>query len=199
MSYPLTFPSVGIVSIVPRLVHNNADSTSPFTGQQQIIKQSPAYWSFDLKIAPDYADDAVAFEVWLHSLQGTFGTFYFSYPVYPIQGTPLGTPLSGALAGDRLSIASTGWTASKTGLLLPGDWISFPNGEYKRVAQQVNSDGSGNATIHFFPEMRVAPTVGTAITTIGAKGIFRLTTEVIDMKIEALVNFGAQFVIREAF
>jgi len=199
MSFPLAFPSVGISKIVPRLIHTNAESTSPFTGQQQIVKQAPAYWSFDLTIVPQYADVAVAFEVWLHSLQGIYGTFYFDYPVYPLRGAPLGAPKAGALAGDRMSIASTGWTASKTGLLLPGDWIQFPNYEYKRVTTQVDSDGSGNATINFMPEMRTAPTAGTAITTTGAKGIFRLTTDIVNVTIEKLINFGATLVIREAF
>ena len=55
------------------------------------------------------------------------------------------------------SIYSTGWDATQTGLLLPGDYIQLEGPELKIVTESVDSDGSGNALITFEPPLRVGP------------------------------------------
>jgi hypothetical protein len=79
-----------------------------------------------------------------------------------------GTPLSNGATQSGASIITDGWTASVTGLLKEGDVITFAgvydvNFENKKqlgttlkqfvVTADVNSDGSGNATIAISPSI----------------------------------------------
>lgn len=201
MSFPLNFPATpAIQKHTLRLVSNNASSDSIFTNQQQIIERAGAYWSYNIVLPPMTLTTAQAWIAFLIQLRGKFGTFYFSDPDGNIiNGTPLGSPLAGTLAADRMSLASSGWTASKTGLLMPGDWISFANGEYKRVTAQVNSDGSGAATINFMPAMRTPVTGASAIQTTAAKGIFRMTLNDTEFNSDEMKHYGLSLSFREAF
>ena len=92
---------------------------------------------------------------------------------------------------------TSGWTHSQTGVLLKGDWISFSNYEYKRVMADVNSDGSGNATINFYPPMRSTVSGGTSIATTNAKGIFKLAVPDAEFTSDFLKYYNLNLIIVE--
>jgi hypothetical protein len=108
-----------------------------------------------------------------------------------------GTPLVNGAGQTGNSILTKGWTASVTGLLNPGDIVTFAgaNGVNPQnrqslgaprqfvVTQQVNSDGSGNATIPIsgpgglgivttgaFQTVTASPTNNGAVTVSGTAG-----------------------------
>ena len=89
------------------------------------------------------------------------------------KGKASGTPLVNGANQTGYSLASHGWTANKFGILLPGDYLQIGYRLY-RVTASVNSDGSGNATIPLWPNLRDLPADGTAIVTRNCKGLFRL-------------------------
>jgi hypothetical protein len=71
------------------------------------------------------------------------------------------------------SLITTGWTASRSGLLLPGDYIQIGY-RLHRVLDTVNSDSSGNATFEIWPSLREVVPTSTSIVTSNTKGLFRL-------------------------
>lgn len=178
-TYPLTMPTTPKPEeILHRLIRIQAKSISPYTGASQTYAHQGAYWQFQLNYPTMTQTNINAWIAFLLKLKGMVGTFYFSDPDPLLGNIYTSTPIvaAGGFDSDMCSVETSGWTASKTGLLLPGDWISFSNYEYKRVTTQVDSDGSGNATIYFEPRQRTVVSASTAIATgTSAKGIFKLS------------------------
>lgn len=100
-------------------------------------------------------------------------------------GVNSGTPLSNGATQSGASIITDGWTASTTGILKKNDLITFagvygvnpvpPNNVIGtgsdnlmtfRVTADVNSDGSGNATIPIDPPLTTTGVYATGSTTI---------------------------------
>lgn len=70
----------------------------------------------------------------------------------PPLGSPSGTPVVSGASQTGSTIATSGWSSGQSGLLLPGDHIKFAGlNLLYRVLSQVNSDGTGNATIEIDP------------------------------------------------
>jgi len=173
-------------------------STSPFTFKEQIVEHQGKRWEFTLQYPKMTQAAAQAWIEFILELNGKVGTFYFADPDGNCRGTCLGSPTVTAFASDKLSVTTGGWTATKTGVLLKGDWISFSNYEYKRVMADVNSDGSGNATVYFWPAMRSTVAGGTAIATTAAKGIFKLADPKTKFSSDFLKYYEMSLVIVEA-
>lgn len=200
MSYPLNFFTTVLPStVIHRFIKVQATSESIFTLASQTYSYAGKRLEFNLQYPPMSHANANAFIAWLLKLDGMVGTFYFSDPD-PLLGTGLGSPVvaAGGFASDMKSVATSGWTASKTGVLLPGDWISFSNHELKRVTDQVDSDGSGNATIYFEHPQRTAVSTGTAIALgTNAKGIFKLSDSNIEYSSDVLRHGRFSIAIKE--
>ncbi|HEV2324564.1 MAG TPA: carbohydrate binding domain-containing protein [Terracidiphilus sp.] len=71
------------------------------------------------------------------------------------------------------ALYTKGWPASVSALMLPGDQFQVGY-RLHRVCEQVNSDGSGNATISVWPSLRETPPDGTPLTLNRPQGLFRL-------------------------
>jgi len=84
------------------------------------------------------------------SMRGRYTTFTFipeshSAPLGVATGTPI---VSGSHSVGDLTIATTGWTASQTGIMLAGDILKFDNHtKVYMIALDADSDGSGDSTI----------------------------------------------------
>lgn len=153
---------------------------SPFTGQTQ-GQQWPGgdMLSGTATLPPLSLAQADAWISFLLELRGMANAFLLGDPLKATpRGTPAGSPAvdnSGAGGNAAMSQALTtkGWTASTSGLLLPGDYLQIGY-RLHRVLDQVNSDGSGKATIAIFPSLREIPADSGAVITTNPVGLFRL-------------------------
>ena len=94
-----------------------------------------------------------------------------------------------------------GCTASQSSYLAAGDYIQIgatASSQLYKVTQTAASDGSGNATLEIWPELRSSPADNAAITVNSAKGIFRLSTNEVDWSINEASIFGLTFPAVEA-
>jgi len=203
ISYPVTFPaSIGVSSINIRAKTVVGVSSSPFTGQQQVYKHQGQWWEAEVSLPPmkrDEAEQVVSFLIKMNGQYGTFlmGDFLSTAP----RGIGTGTPLvnGASQAGDEL--VTDGWTVSTTGILKAGDWIqlgSASTSTLHKVLDDVTSDGSGNATLNIFPNLRSSPGDNAVITISSPKGRWRLASNETDYAIDNASIYGMTFACIEA-
>ena len=178
ISYPLAIPSnpqtfarritIGFQVAVAR-------STSPFTYQQQIQEHDGQLLSAEITTQVLNREQASDWKGFIAALKGGVGTVLVGDTSYQgPYGNAGGTPkVNGTATRGATTIATKGWTNSITNILKRGDWIQIDQRLYM-VLQNVNSDGSGNATLDIAPRLREAHTNDTAIVTEAPKGLFRL-------------------------
>jgi len=179
ISYPLSLPtSIGIAQIELRATNAVAISRSPFTFQSQVHAYTGQSWQADVtlpSVRRDLAEDWVA---WLISLKGQLGTFYLGDPN---AATPRGSArdsdtilVNGAVSsGNTISIDSA--PASQTDYLKAGDYLQVGTQLFK-VLTSVDTNGSGEATIDVWPDVRTSISDDAAVTVQDTKGLFRLSS-----------------------
>lgn len=179
ISYPLALPSQRFRSFAWRERDVTADMDSPFTGQSQVIVWPGQWFECSLTLVAMKRAEAQAWDAWLTSLKGHAGTFLLGVPG---RSTPLGsaasvpgTPLvrGGDQTGDVLSI--DGLPNSATGYLKAGDYIQLGSSGAARlhkVLADVASNGSGQADVPIWPDLRSSPVDNAAVVVSGAVGLF---------------------------
>ena len=81
MAYPYTFPNITPKSIEFMAKSTVAKFTSPFTKRAQVVNyNSGQYWELNLQFPPLYGSNARVLSGFANSLQGQYGTFYFTLP-----------------------------------------------------------------------------------------------------------------------
>jgi len=203
ISYPVTFPaSIGVSSINIRAKTVVGVSSSPFTGQQQVYKHQGQWWEAEVSLPPmkrDEAEQVVAFLIKMNGQYGTFlmGDFLSTAP----RGIGTGTPLVNGASQSGDELVTDGWTVSTTGILKAGDWIqlgSASTSTLHKVLDDVTSDGSGNATLNIFPNLRSSPGDNAVITISSPKGRWRLASNETDYAIDNASIYGMTFACIEA-
>ena len=205
ISYPLSLPtSIGIAQIELRAINAVAVSRYPFTFSTQVHAYSGQSWQADVtlpSIRRDLAEDWVA---WLISLKGQFGTFYLGDPnaVTP-RGSARDTDtilVNGATSsGNTLAIDSA--PASRTGYLKAGDYMQVGTGTSRqlfKVLADANTNGSGQATVDIWPDVRTSIANNAAVTVENTKGIFRLASNEQAFSINEASIYGITFGAMEA-
>jgi len=182
-TYPLAFPTqTGIARVEITATDVVAITESPFTFSQQVVRHAGARWSATITIPPVKREDSEYWNSFLLRLRGKFGTFLLGDPngATPRGSAALaaGTPLvnGGSQTGNNLNI--DGLPASATGYLKAGDYIQLGTGASARlykVLEDVSSNGSGEATLNLWPDLRSSPADGATVVVSNAKGVFRLT------------------------
>lgn len=203
ISYPLSLPTTsGIMRV--RLVANDVVgvSQSPFTAVQQVYRYTGQFWEADITLPPMKRADAEYWISFLLKLNGPFGTFLMGDPngATP-RGIATGTPLVNGAGQTGNELITDGWTTSQTGILKAGDYIQLGTGATSRlykVLDDVNSDGSGNATLTVWPDLRSAPADNAAITVSNTKTTFRLNSAQTSWDINEATIYGLTFGAREA-
>jgi len=203
ISFPLSLPTTaGIMRV--RLVANDVVgvSQSPFTAVQQVYRYSGQFWEADITLPPMKRADAEYWISFLLKLNGPFGTFLMGDPNgATARGAATGTPLVNGAGQTGNELVTDGWTTSTTGILKAGDYIQLGTGATSRlykVLDDVNSDGSGNATLTLWPDLRSAPADNAAITVSNTKTNFRLTSAQTGWDINEATIYGLTFGAREA-
>lgn len=205
ISYPLSLPtSIGIAQIELRATNAVAVSRSPFTFSTQVHAYTGSAWQADVSlpsIRRDLAEDWVA---WLLSLRGQLGTFYLGDPnaVTP-RGSARDTDtilVNGATSsGNTLAIYSA--PLGQTGYLKAGDYIQVGTGTSRqlfKVLADVNTNGSGQATVDIWPDVRTSIANNAAVTVENTKGIFRLASNEQGFSINEASFYGISFGAMEA-
>lgn len=205
-SYPLALPThTGIASV--RLLARDVVgvSTSPFNFKQQVYRHQGQRWEADISLPPMLRADAEQWAAFLLRLRGAYGTFLLGDPngatARGSASTTPGTPLvAGAnQTGDELNI--DGCPTSATGYLKAGDYIQVGTGasaKLHKVLEDVDTDGSGAATLNLWPKVRTANADNAAITVSSAKGVFRLASNETSWDINQASVYGITFGAVEA-
>ena len=202
ISYPLSLPTTAGIAKV-RLTANDivGISQSPFTAAQQVYKYPGQFCEGDVTLPPMKRLDAEYWISFFLKLNGPFGTFLLGDPNGgTARGIATGSPAvnGGSQVGNEL--VTDGWTTSQTGILKAGDYIQLGSGataQLYKVLDDVNSDGSGNATLTIWPSLRSSPADDASIIVTNPVGVFRLTTPAA-WDIDEASIYGMTFGAREA-
>lgn len=178
ISYPLSLPSTTPQVARIDLVAYSAVgiTTSPFTFSSQRQEHAGMFFGANVSLPFMLRADAEEWIAFLLALNGPTGTFLMGDPAARTpRGTATGTPRVNGASQTGQTLITDGWTINITNILRKGDYIQLGNRLYK-VLLDVNSDGSGNATLDIWPRIRESPADDTAITTNNTVGLFRLTS-----------------------
>lgn len=161
---------------------NTSRGRNPWTLQDIVQVFEGEEWFGRVDVLPQDAADGRRLAAWVTSLRGTRGTFLLGDPaaVSPLgsaKDTP-GVPVVDGAGQEGATLAVRGLPLSAAGYLLAGDYIQLGTGATARlhkVLLDVDSDGSGDASIEIFPALHSSPGDGAAIVVDGAQGVFALT------------------------
>jgi len=199
ISYPLTVPNYTSFQSVSLVARNTvAISVSPYTQQQKIYQWRGQFWEVDVTLKPMKRADAESWNAFFLKLKGQVGTFYLSpdpngRSVRGSASSSAGSPIvDGSLSANSSSVDITNATASATGYLLAGDYISI-NNQLLKVLNDVNTNGSGSATIDIFPNIRTALSGSDVVTVQNAQGVFRLASN------EQSINIAENNIYQQGF
>jgi len=205
ISYPLSLPTtIGMANIELRTVNAVAYSRSPFTFAGQAHEYAGKMWQADVTIPPVRRDLAEAWVTFLVSLKGQLGTFYLNDPS---SVTPRGSArdsdtilVNGAVSsGNTIAIDSA--PLSTTDFLKAGDYMQIGSGTSRqlfKVLNDVDTDGTGAATVDVWPNVRTSIADNSAVTVESAKGVFRLASNETSWSVNQASLYGITFGAVEA-
>lgn len=182
-TYPLTFPTqTGVAAVEFTATDVVSVSQSPFTFSQQVVRHAGARWSATISIPPVKRSDSEYWNSFLLRLRGQFGTFLLGDPNGATPrgsaASAAGTPVVNGASQTGNELAIDGLPASAVSYLRAGDYIqlgSAASARLYKVLEDVDSNGSGEATLNLWPDLRSSPADGAAVVVSNAKGVFRLS------------------------
>ncbi len=206
ITYPLTLPTQTGIATVNLVARNTVGvSSSPFTYTQQIHKHQGQRWEADITLPPMKRADA---EVWISffmKLYGSYGTFLLGDPngatARGTASSAAGTPVINGASQTGNQLAIDGLPTSETGYLKAGDYIQLGTGstsQLYKVLDDVDTNGSGEATLTIWPDLRSSPADGATVVVANAKSIFRLSTNTTDWQINSAGYYAMTFGATEA-
>jgi hypothetical protein len=160
-----------------------ADVTSVFTGGTQVFQWPGAdMWSGTCTLPALTQVQANKWVAALLQCQGKTNAIQVGHPLGKvpggvIQGTPTVDGTVAVVVGSQI-LYTQGWVGTKSGLLLPGDYLQVGN-RYHMVLDTVNSDSSGKAQINIWPSLREIPVANAPVITSNAVGLFRLKSNTV--------------------
>ncbi|QDV34897.1 hypothetical protein [Tautonia plasticadhaerens] len=158
-------PKLGLVRCNFGLETNTQTYTSPLTRNTQRAILAGSRWIMTATIRRMRKDDQLA-RNWIAfflKCQGMGESFYAYDPDRKgSKGLQGGTPLVNGSFQSGTTLAIDGCTANVTGWARAGDYFSA-NGELKQLTADVNTNGSGQATLNFMPAWRGSPTDNSAV------------------------------------
>lgn len=204
ITYPLSLPSSppGLRNLEFGMNNVVGVGQSPYSGSQQAYDWMGEWWDVKGSLPPMVRADAERWIAWMAALRGRYGTFLLGDPLGKTpRGVATGTPLVNGAGQTGRSLVTDGWTPSITGILKAGDYIQLGTGTTTRlykVMQDVNSNGSGQATLDIFPILRESPADNAAVTKSSCKGTFRLTVNRRNWTVDVAQTYGLGFEAVEA-
>lgn len=199
ITYPLAFPtSFGLSSFIIGIDHAVAVVESEFTFEEQVQEHQGSKWEISGSLDLLTRDQAEEYNAFIRKLKGRLGTFTLT-PAG--SGTPrgvaTGTPLINGAGQTGNTIITDGWTNSVTGILKAGDYIQIGTGLHS-VLDDVNSNGSGQATFDIAPKIVTAPADNAPIIVTNPVGIFRMKENLLPVEIRPPHIHSIRFSARQA-
>lgn len=204
ITYPLTFPSVGIKRSSFRILRVTSQSESIFTKAQQNYKFSGEQWAGEVTFQPCRRADAAEIQAFLGELYGKYGTFLYGDPdalQQGIRGAGGGTPLVKGASQTGNTLLIDGLTSALSNVYRKGDYFQLGTGLDSRlymITQDINSNTAGEATLQFVPALRSSPADNAALTFTSAKGLFRAVENVAQWDSDHAMIYGFTFPFAEA-
>lgn len=187
LTYPLSFPNVGVQSMTMRLIRVNATTQSVFTLKPQIFEHQGTRWESEITLPPLSDQESRAVQAFLTGLKGQVGTFLFGNPLHT---TPYGTATSVTLSANA-SINDDELSCDGNGTLLAGDYFQLGTGDDSRIHQVVEDVTVGTgSTVKIEPPVRVAATSGDSLALNNPKGAWRLTSPDVEWAINNASIYG---------
>ena len=201
ITYPLSTPTNKTIAEITLIARNVVGvSTSPFNFKQQVYQYPGQRWEADIALPPIERLDAEQWVSFLMKLYGQKGTFLLGDP---LGGTARGsassapgTPVVNGASQTGGTLAIDGLPASATGYLKAGDYIqlgSAATAQLYKVLNDEDSNGSGEATLDIWPNLRSSPSDGSTVVVANAKGVFRLASNETSWNINRLSLYGITF------
>lgn len=180
ITYPLSLPTLKVKRISIFATCAVGVVSSQFTFQQQVQVHAGKMLGAEITISPLKIEEAAYWNAFFLKLNGQEGTFLLGDPSSTTpRGVATGSPLvkgASQVAGVQ-SLITAGWTPSTTNILKANDSIQIGTGsstEFYKVLSDVDSNGSGEATLDIFPGLRTSPADNAVIITSNCVGLFRL-------------------------
>ena len=199
--YPLTMPEYGVSQYDLTYITTDAMTESPSTGSQQIQVFDRELWKLKITLGENFYQEE--FDEWssfLMSLSGRFGTFLAGDP---LRLAPLGNANGNSGSPEIYNNISKGkilnlrnCTPSISKYLKRGDYIQIGTGSASRlhkVVLDVDTDSSGNCVVDIVPRLRQVYPNGQSVSLNNCRGLFRLTSNEINMQMRDLRQFGLEF------
>lgn len=201
ISYPLSTPTNKTIAEIRLIARNVVGvSTSPFSFKQQTYQFSGQRWEADIQLPAMQRDNAEEWVAFLMSLYGQKGTFLLGDPLgATAQGsasTAAGTPVVNGASQTGGTLAIDGLPASATNYLKAGDYIQLGTGatsQLYKVLTDASSNGSGEATLDIWPNLRSSPADDATVVVSNAKGVFRLNDNATSWDINRMALYGIAF------
>ena len=125
------------------------------SGRRAVRQIGSQYFTFSVSMPPLDQDDAMDVFAFLQKQKGSFETFTIQLPTQNRGADKSNTSVTvvGAHNTTDNTISLDGFTVSTTGVLKAGDLIKFSHGKVYMVQSDINSDGSGAATVTIEPNL----------------------------------------------
>ena len=198
---PFAHPATGIRSIRWRPRSVVAVGRSEFTLQSQAQAHQGQMWVFDVSLTKLSGDTAEEWRGFFLKCNGRERTFLLGDPSRATaRGAATGTPLVKGASQTGIELITDGWTPSVTGILKAGDYIQLGSGATARlhqIAQDVDSDAAGNATLDIWPRLRASPADNAVIVVANCQGVFRLAANENPVDIDEAMFHESRFTVGE--
>lgn len=207
ITYPVPFPQLetlgsGISSFGFGLRVAAARTESPFSFVEQVVKWSGEVWDAEITLPNMRRDDAEEFNAFLLKLRGKYGTFLMGDPnASNPRGLWGGTPLvkGAGQTGDELIIDGLPLSQAKTAKA--GDYIQIgedAGARLYKILEDADTNGAGEMTVLIAPNLRVSPPDNEPIIYTNAKGVFRLSQNIVPFRINSESIYSISFKATES-
>jgi hypothetical protein len=183
ISFPLALPATrGPAQIVWRRESNIGSAESPFSFSPQTYDWGAGRWLATLTWGTMGQADADDVEAFLLALNGREGSFLLGDPLRTVpRGTWAGqSPLVKGASQTGKTLLIDGMTPTTT-TGKAGDWFQLGTtgtSRLYRLTAPFTANGAGEATLDFWPALRVSPADNAPLTLASAKGLFMLSGNV---------------------
>ncbi len=204
ITYPLAFPTAKAPCQVSlRALEVAGVQASPLNRVHEVHDWGGDGWEADVALPPiTLRAAAAAWVAFLVKLRGPVGTFLMGDPVYTtVRGTWLGASplLNGAHSAGARTIAIDGLANGATGLEM--DMLQVGTGStacLHMVIADFAANGSGQASVEIWPELRADLLDNAAITIASPKGRWRLANVSREWTVDLAQRYGIRFSCVEA-
>lgn len=202
VTYPLTFPSVGIVDSSFRLRRVVSESQSVFTGATQVYQHQGEWWEGEVTFKTMRRADAALVQSFLAQLRGMRGTFLY--------GDPDALALGRMGAGGTINVNGGGQTGNalnvdgmtpSTTILKAGDYFQLGTGASSKLymcTEDLTSNGSGVGVLNFEPKLKSSPADNASVITTSPRGVFRLAENIAEWRANSTNLYQISIAFKEA-